>query len=89
MEETDSKNLTVHKIKSTDTMFIISKDAVFEATDELAKELLYDLFIFNSLLEHISEFNIDELKRMRNQLQEEINKLEIKKAIKENKGDNI
>ena len=87
MEETDSKNLTVYKIKSTDTMFIISKDAVFEATDELAKELLYDLFI--SLLEHISEFNIDELKRMRNQLQEEINKLEIKKAIKENKGDNI
>lgn len=89
MEETDSKNLTVYKIKSTDTMFIISKDAVFEVTDELAKELLYDLFIFNSLLEHISEFNIDELKRMRNQLQEEINKLEIKKAIKENKGDNI
>lgn len=89
MEETDSKNLTVHKIKSTDTVFIISKDVVFEATDELAKELLYDLFIFNSLLEHISEFNIDELKRMRNQLQEEINKLEIKKAIKENKGDNI
>lgn len=66
MEETDSKNLTVYKIKSTDTMFN-----------------------FNSLLEHISEFNIDELKRMRNQLQEEINKLEIKKAIKENKGDNI
>ena len=46
MEETDSKNLTVYEIKSTDTMFIISKDAVFEATDELAKELLYDLFIF-------------------------------------------
>lgn len=97
MKKINPKMFDIYEVKPNDTLlFVLKKRIKPQIANEISHNLAQEFdkrdidYLFTiDLFESISELNIDELKRMRNRLQEEINKLEIKEAIKEKEGDNI